>query len=94
MKERHAARRSGRRRKGLQVIVSGPDDDTVDDIVLRLVVAHGGSISAEHGIGVAKRRWLPLVRSAADLASMRAIKRALDPTSILNPGVLFAAMDR
>lgn len=65
-----------------------PADDTVDDAVLRLVAEHGGSISAEHGIGRAKRRWLHLVRSEAELAAMRAIKRALDPDGILNPGVL------
>jgi FAD/FMN-containing dehydrogenase len=57
--------------------------------VLRLAVELGGSISAEHGIGVAKARWLPLDRRPEDLAAMRAIKRALDPDGILNPGVLF-----
>jgi FAD/FMN-containing dehydrogenase len=65
-----------------------PADESVDDAVLRLVAAHGGSISAEHGIGRAKRRWLHLVRSPAELAAMRRIKDALDPQGILNPGVL------
>ena len=51
----------------------------------------GGSISAEHGIGRAKARLLPLDRGASDLAAMRAVKRALDPAGILNPGVLFEA---
>ena len=48
----------------LHVNVTGvdADDESVDDAVLRLVVASGGSISAEHGIGAAKRRWLPLQR--------------------------------
>ena len=58
------------------------------DAVLRLVVEHGGSISAEHGIGRAKRAWLPLARSAADIAAMQAIKRALDPGCVFSPGVL------
>ena len=58
------------------------------DRVLRLVAGAGGSISAEHGIGRAKAPWLPLTRSAAELAAMRAVKNALDPTGILNPGVL------
>jgi FAD/FMN-containing dehydrogenase len=71
-----------------------PADDTVDDAVLRLVAELGGSIGAEHGIGVAKARWLPLTRSAADLAAMGAIKRALDPAGLLNPGVLLAADGR
>ena len=79
----------------LHVNVLGPDpaDDSVDDVVLRLVVELGGSISAEHGVGVAKVRWLALDRSPAELAAMRAIKRALDPDGILNPGVLFDPAD-
>jgi FAD/FMN-containing dehydrogenase len=65
-----------------------PADESVDDAVLHLVAARGGSISAEHGIGTAKRRWLHLARTPAEIAAMRAIKRALDPTGLLNPGVL------
>jgi FAD/FMN-containing dehydrogenase len=65
------------------------DDERVDDAVLRLALELGGSISAEHGIGRAKARWLPLARDAADMAAMRAIKAALDPGQLLNPGVLF-----
>lgn len=72
----------------VNVVGPAPDDDGVDDTVLRLVAAMGGSISAEHGIGRAKTRWLPLCRSASELATMRAIKRALDPGGLLNPGVL------
>jgi FAD/FMN-containing dehydrogenase len=75
----------------VHVNVSGvhPDDELVDEAVLRLVVAHGGSISAEHGIGRAKRKWLHLQRSNAEIAAMRAVKQALDPAGIMNPGVLF-----
>ena len=75
----------------IHVNVTGvdPHDESVDDGVLRLVAEHGGSISAEHGIGRAKRPWLHLVRSDAEIAAMRAIKAALDPSGILNPGVLF-----
>jgi FAD/FMN-containing dehydrogenase len=58
--------------------------------VLRLVIDMGGSISSEHGIGVAKARWLAADRGAADVAAMRAIKGALDPRGLFNPGVLFA----
>ncbi len=73
--------------------VVGPpaDDDRVDEAVLRLVAEHGGSISAEHGIGRAKQPWLALSRSATELAAFRAIKDALDPRGILNPGVLLPA---
>lgn len=68
-----------------------PEDERADDAVLRLVAELGGSISAEHGIGVAKLPWLELTRSPADIAAMRAIKRALDPRGVLNPGVLLPA---
>lgn len=66
-----------------------PGDDAVDAAVLELVASLGGSISAEHGIGVAKKKWLSLNRSEAEISAMRAIKRALDPAGILNPNVLF-----
>jgi FAD/FMN-containing dehydrogenase len=46
----------------------------------------GGSISGEHGIGMEKRLWLPISRSAEEIALMRTLKRALDPNGILNPG--------
>jgi FAD/FMN-containing dehydrogenase len=61
-------------------------DGAVTDAVLRLVAGNGGSISAEHGIGRAKRRWLGLTRDAADVAAMRAVKSALDPAGLLSPG--------
>jgi FAD/FMN-containing dehydrogenase len=74
----------------IHVNVTGlaPDDDAVDDAVLKLVAARGGSISAEHGIGALKRPWLGLTRSAEEIAVFRAIKAALDPNGILNPHVL------
>ncbi|MGH9280063.1 MAG: FAD-binding oxidoreductase, partial [Acidimicrobiales bacterium] len=65
-----------------------PDDERVDEAVLHLVVEMGGSVSAEHGIGSAKRRWLAFNRSPAEIAAFRAIKHALDPDGILNPNVL------
>ncbi|MFM7736125.1 MAG: FAD-binding oxidoreductase [Alphaproteobacteria bacterium] len=65
-----------------------PDDDTVDDAVLDLAARSGGSIAAEHGIGVAKVAALARVGRAADLAAMKALKRAFDPRGILNPGAV------
>lgn len=50
---------------------------------------HGGSISAEHGIGLLKRPWLGCTRSAAEIELMRGVRRMFDPRGILNPGKLF-----
>jgi FAD/FMN-containing dehydrogenase len=58
----------------------------IDLIVYRAVERAGGSISAEHGIGLAKRDFLGFTRSAGEIALMRTLKRALDPGNILNPG--------
>ena len=74
----------------VNVLGPAPDDDAVDDAVLALAAAHGGTISAEHGIGRAKAAVLHLSRSPAEIAAMRAIKSGLDPAGLLNPGVLFA----
>jgi FAD/FMN-containing dehydrogenase len=74
----------------VNVVGPPPDDETVDGVILELAIAMGGTVSAEHGIGVAKVAWLERDRGTTDVAAMRAIKRALDPTGILNPGVLFA----
>jgi FAD/FMN-containing dehydrogenase len=68
-----------------------PDDERADDAVLELVLDCGGTISAEHGVGVAKARWLARARGEAEVAAMRAVKRALDPEGLLNPGAVLAA---
>jgi FAD/FMN-containing dehydrogenase len=68
-----------------------PDDMSVDDRVMHYVAELGGSISSEHGIGTAKRNWLHLNRSDAELAAFRRLKTALDPAGILNPNVLLPA---
>jgi FAD/FMN-containing dehydrogenase len=73
----------------VNVLGPEPDDEAADDAVLALAIASGGAVSAEHGIGVAKVGWLERDRGPADVAAMRAIKRALDPEALLNPGVLF-----
>jgi FAD/FMN-containing dehydrogenase len=73
----------------LHVNVTGlAPDDEIDGVVLELVAELGGSISAEHGIGTAKKKWLHLSRSEAEIDTFRRIKRALDPAGILNPAVL------
>ncbi|MCW2951202.1 MAG: linked oxidase domain protein [Conexibacter sp.] len=77
----------------VHVNVLGPDadDERADDAVLELALACGGTISAEHGVGVAKARWLERARGADEVAAMRAIKRALDPDGLLNPGAVLPA---
>jgi D-lactate dehydrogenase (cytochrome) len=61
----------------------------VNDIVHGIVAEMGGSISAEHGIGILKRDELPRYKGAVALEIMRAVKRALDPDDIMNPGKIF-----
>jgi FAD/FMN-containing dehydrogenase len=58
----------------------------INAIVYRAVADHGGSISAEHGIGALKRDELPHYKDATALMLMRAVKQALDPQGLLNPG--------
>jgi FAD/FMN-containing dehydrogenase len=60
--------------------------DEVNAVVFAVVKKYGGSISAEHGIGVIKRDLLPSVKDPVALELMRSIKHLLDPRSILNPG--------
>ena len=73
----------------IEIVGASADDETADARILRAVADLGGSISAEHGIGRAKVEYLPLSRSSGELAAMAAIKKALDPSGLLNPGVLF-----
>lgn len=72
----------------VNVVGPPPSEEQVDEAVLNLVARHGGSISAEHGVGRAKTQWLPLSRSAAEIAVMQAVKDALDPLGILSRGRL------
>lgn len=65
------------------------DHDAIDQAIYDVTREFGGSISAEHGIGTKKKHFLHLTRSEADVASMRAIRQALDPGCILNPGKIF-----
>ena len=65
-----------------------PHTDEVDALVFTEVQAVGGSIAAEHGVGVARVPYMLLTRSAEELALMRVLKTALDPRNILNPGKL------
>jgi FAD/FMN-containing dehydrogenase len=58
----------------------------VEKIVYDELRQYDGAISAEHGIGLEKRAYLPITRSASEIEMMRRLKRMLDPNNILNPG--------
>ncbi len=57
--------------------------------MMELIARSGGNVSSEHGVGTRKRRYLGMSREPADIAAMRTIKAALDPTGYLNAAVLF-----
>ena len=61
-------------------------EERVNTLVFDQVMRHNGSISAEHGVGELKVDKLPLYKDATALAMMRAVKQALDPQNLLNPG--------
>jgi FAD/FMN-containing dehydrogenase len=75
----------------LHVNVTGvpAEASQLDDAVYGLVLTMDGSISAEHGIGTAKSRYLALDRTPSELRAMQAIKSALDPAAIMNPNAVF-----
>ncbi|WP_322025207.1 FAD-binding oxidoreductase [Burkholderia sp. BCC1977] len=62
------------------------DADAIDRCVYAVVRDMGGSVSAEHGIGMLKRAYLAHTRSDAEIGLMRRLKAALDPAGVLNPG--------
>ena len=64
------------------------DDAALGDAVHRLVLELGGSVSAEHGVGRAKNRWLAVQHSSAELSALASLRDAFDPGRILNPEVL------
>ncbi len=72
----------------VNVVPQAAADGRHQDAVFAFVASLGGSISAEHGIGALKARWLPLVRSGAERALFARIRAAFDPAGILNPHVL------
>ena len=57
--------------------------------MMELIARLGGNVSSEHGVGTRKRDYLGMSRTAADIAAMRAVKQAFDPTGYLNPAVMF-----
>jgi FAD/FMN-containing dehydrogenase len=70
------------------IVPEGVADGRHEDAVFSFVASLGGSISAEHGIGALKARWLPLARSEAERVLFGRIRSAFDPAGTLNPNVL------
>ncbi|MEX2547710.1 MAG: FAD-linked oxidase C-terminal domain-containing protein [Chloroflexota bacterium] len=63
--------------------------DAARDEIYRAALDLGGTVTGEHGTGLAKKRWLELQRGPRAVAVMRSIKDALDPNGLLNPGKVF-----
>ena len=62
---------------------------SVNAVVYEPLVRYGGAVSAEHGVGLEKKSWLRISRTPEEIATMRLLKRSLDPHNILNPGKIF-----
>jgi FAD/FMN-containing dehydrogenase len=69
--------------------IAETERQALEEIIYRPLPSLGGSISAEHGIGLDKKPYLALTRTAQEIAVMQRIKAALDPSGILNPGKIF-----
>ena len=69
---------------------SGEAHKAVEDVIYDALQKRGGSVSAEHGIGLEKKAYLSYSRGPEEIALMRTLKRALDPHNILNPGKIFS----
>ena len=67
--------------------------DRVNEVIYQPLQTIKGSVSAEHGIGVHKKKYLPLSRSPEEIELMRTLKKAMDPKRILNRGKVVDVMD-
>lgn len=76
----------------LNVLRCGLDQETaLYEAMMDVIAGCGGNVSSEHGVGSRKRAYVGMSREPADIAAMRTIKSAFDPTGYLNPAVLFSA---
>jgi FAD/FMN-containing dehydrogenase len=74
----------------LNVVRCGPDAEReLYSAMMALIARSGGNVSSEHGVGTRKRDYVSMSRTEADIAAMRAVKAAFDPSGYLNPAVLF-----
>jgi len=60
--------------------------DDMNDVIYKIVLKYSGSVSAEHGVGIVKRDYLPKIKDPVAYDLMKTLKRTLDPKGILNPG--------
>jgi FAD/FMN-containing dehydrogenase len=72
----------------VNIVPGAPADGRHEDALFAFVASLGGSISAEHGIGTLKAKWLGLARTDAEQSLFRRIRAAFDPAGILNPNIL------
>jgi FAD/FMN-containing dehydrogenase len=75
-------------RDGVSVATAFAHEHEINRVVHDAVAAAGGSISAEHGLGQMKREEIRRYKSEVELQLMRAVKQALDPRGLMNPGKL------
>lgn len=68
---------------------AGEQESQIYPEMMKLIAAQGGNVSSEHGVGSRKRAYLAMSCTPGDIAAMRTIKDAFDPTGYLNPAVLF-----
>ncbi len=74
----------------LNVLRCAPEaEPALYEAMMELIAGSGGNVSSEHGVGSRKRAYLSLSREPADIAAMRTVKAAFDPTGYLNAAVLF-----
>jgi FAD/FMN-containing dehydrogenase len=74
----------------LNVLRCGADAEReLYSAMMQLIARRGGNVSSEHGVGTRKRDYVSMSRSDADIAAMRAVKAAFDPSGYLNAAVLF-----
>jgi len=73
----------------LRCTLDGERERQLYAAMMELIADHHGNVSSEHGVGSRKRDYLAMSRTEPDIAAMRAVKMAFDPTGYLNPAVLF-----
>jgi FAD/FMN-containing dehydrogenase len=74
----------------LRCTVDGDAERALYSAMMELIARRGGNVSSEHGVGSRKRDYVGMSRTATDIAAMRSVKLAFDPTGYLNTAVLFS----